>query len=117
MATKEEIRKYKQLLKDKDFNFELVKGLEIYACQDCTKGVLTYYKDEGIPIGGIKCPFCGGTMHHTYTTMSRPILATEGYWYRPSLFRFLFTRRSVREQLLKGGLLYKRERLYERLFR
>lgn len=84
-----------------------------YECNKCGYVTVTLYADKGVTPFVLRCPKCGGTAMHEYTSRTPPP-ASPRYspvkrWVRPTLEQLLKMSPATIEHVLDGGLVFEEE--------
>lgn len=84
-----------------------------YECDKCGFITVTLYIDKGVTPFILRCPNCGGSAVHRYTSRSQPP-ANIHYspvkrWVRPTLEQLLKLNPATIEHVLNGGLVFEEE--------
>lgn len=84
-----------------------------YECDKCGLITVTLYVDKGVTPFVLRCPNCGGSAVHRYTSRSQPPASTRyspvKRWVRPSLEQLLKMQPATIEHVLNGGLVFEEE--------
>lgn len=103
------IKRYNKLVEEIE-HMEIYDGrntVDQYQCGKCHFRVFTTYKDKGVTPFAIRCPICGGSMHHnrTFSKDTFPEDVRVLKWYRPELKYLLKMNESEIDHVLNGGLI------------